>query len=315
MIIQGNGSELLGPKGPGETRTARFDFSDEAASAASLVSASATATWAGGTYDPNPAAVLAGSASIDDFTVLQAFTGGQQGAVYKITVTATDSNAETHTITAQLVVEPAESYATWGDFAPMVLDHAKEAPIFLIEQHVADAADEFCRQSHAWRSPNGPMLTTIAGVSIYQLPAQANGEVMAIHAAWAEGAEVRVCLPGAADDTDPASSSMRWSLGLEYGSLVRLTPTPQQGGVVVTGSVSYAPARWALGIPMPLFQRWGREIAYGAAARLTSQGGKPWSDPKASSMLAGQFMAGVLEASNEAGPVQRGRNRLRVVPA
>lgn len=314
MIVQGSGTPLLGPKAAGESKVATFDFADEVAAGATLVSAVVTATWAGGTYDANPSAVISGADEIDGLTVLQALAGGLAGAVYTITATATDSNAEVHVITAQLVIEPAASYAAWADFVPMVLAHAKECPYPLVEQHVTEAAEEFCRRSRAWRSSKVTLLTTQAGVDAYQLASQANGEVHAIHSAWALGQEIDVLLPGDADDTEPAKTGNTWAIGLEPGSIARLTPAPITAGVVVTGAVSYAPTRWALGIPRELFQRWGREIADGAAAKIVMQGGKPWSNEGAYNTLKGCFEGGITQASNEAGPVQRVRNRLRVRP-
>lgn len=314
MIVQGNGTELLGPKAPGESPVITFDFADEAAAAASLASGLVEIAWAGGTYDDSPSSVLVNAAQVSGFSVLQAITGGVPGAVYTLTATATDSEDQTHTIVAQLVIEPAASYAAWADFVPMVLAHAKECPYPLVEQHVAEAAEEFCRRSRAWRSSKVTLLTTQAGVDAYQLVSQANGEVHAIHSAWALGQEIGVLLPGDADDTEPAKTGTTWAIGLEPGSIARLTPSPVTAGVVVTGTVSYAPARWALGVPRELFQRWGREIADGAAAKIVMQGGKPWSNEGAYSTLKDCFEGGITQASNEAGPVQRVRNRLRVRP-
>jgi len=314
-IFIAGGVELLGPKKASESRTATFDFADEAAAASSLVSAVVTIAWIGGPYDGNASAMLLSVPQIAGKTVLQAFVGGVPGAVYAVTATATDSTGNVHEIAAQLVVESEAAIfqAAWSEFAPEVLQHAPECPSFIIERHIVAAAREFFVRSHAWRSEKQTLLVTEAGLTLYRARTQANAAVHRLHAAWANGKEVNVLRPGEEDDTPlPAVRNSTWGLSIEPGSLVSVTPPPLTAGIVVTGTVSFVPAKWATGIPRELFTRWGDMIACYAAAKLVMQPGKPWSNPKAYSVLMGCFDDAVREASNEAGPVSRRGIRVRM---
>lgn len=310
MIISGNGVSLLGPKLTGETNTATFDFSAKTSSA--LVSRSVAIAWAGGAYDANPTPVLSGASSIDGLTVLQAITGGVAGAVYTITVSATDGDGATHVIVAQLMVEAAAGYATWDQFHAFVLDEAKECPVWLIDQHVRTAAKEFFRRSHAWRSARGTLFTTVASQETYQLQSQANAEVLRIHSAWLGTDELTVRDAAGEDGDEPGDTADLPTIAVEPGSIARLSPPPTTGSTAVVGTVSFIPAPWALGIPQALFDRWGREIAAHAAASLVVQPNKPWNNPAAYMRLKDCFDRAVRSASTAAGPVKR--RGLRVQP-
>ncbi len=76
---------MLSSKDPGETITVTFDFSGLTSS---VSAPSVTAAVGGGTIDPNPSAILSGSAQVVGAKVLQQITAGQNGTIYYLRCSA-----------------------------------------------------------------------------------------------------------------------------------------------------------------------------------------------------------------------------------
>lgn len=77
-------SRTLWPaKDPAETLVATFDYSADLDAGETIASATLACSLLSGT-DTNPSAVLSGTPTIDDGTVLQRFTGGVEGATYTL---------------------------------------------------------------------------------------------------------------------------------------------------------------------------------------------------------------------------------------
>lgn len=75
-------------KDPAERLVATFDYREELDTGETITGAAVTCTLLSGT-DANPEAVLYGTPTIVDGTVLQFFTGGVDGAVYTLRCQAT----------------------------------------------------------------------------------------------------------------------------------------------------------------------------------------------------------------------------------
>lgn len=80
-----------------------FDFSPIMASSETISSASCTIEVKEGT-DSNPNAIKVGSPSISGQTVAQRISGGLDGVIYRIEMTATTSLTNVYTIVADLPV-------------------------------------------------------------------------------------------------------------------------------------------------------------------------------------------------------------------
>lgn len=75
-------------KDPAERLVATFDYREALDTGETIVDAAVTCTLLSGT-DANPAAVLYGTPTITDGTVMQFFSGGVDGAVYTLRCVAT----------------------------------------------------------------------------------------------------------------------------------------------------------------------------------------------------------------------------------
>ena len=80
-----------------------FDFSTVMASTETISSATSTVEVMSGT-DPNPTAILVGSPVVSGQQVAQRISGGLDGVIYRIEVTATTSLTNIYTIVADLQV-------------------------------------------------------------------------------------------------------------------------------------------------------------------------------------------------------------------
>jgi hypothetical protein len=99
-------------KGTLESVTLGFDFSDDFATVQTIVSIIVTGESAAGTPDPNPAAILVGSASVDSVNaaqVNQRVEGGLDSTQYAVQCTATGDNGDTQTIVSLLPVRQLNS--------------------------------------------------------------------------------------------------------------------------------------------------------------------------------------------------------------
>ena len=180
------------------------------------------------------------------------------------------------------------------------------------------ASRKFFELTNIWRSRAADLqstsivlLTTVAGQQLYGFTLPSGAELNQVHVAWNGRQEVVVDQPGDEEDDAPDCRDSSWRIAVEAVDTLRLSPAPSAGGVVVMGTVSYVPSIGAAGIPQPVFDRYKREIACGAAAMLAAQPGKPWSNPGAVQYLQDQFDEAVTRASNETGPVRRTSLRVR----
>jgi hypothetical protein len=80
-----------------------FDFSPIMASSETISSATSTVQVKEGS-DSNPTAILVGSPIVSGQTVAQRISGGLDGVIYRIEVTATTSLTNVYTIVADLPV-------------------------------------------------------------------------------------------------------------------------------------------------------------------------------------------------------------------
>ena len=195
-----------------------------------------------------------------------------------------------------------------------VIPYVPMAPEFDIEYRLKLAARDFCRGSLAWRQQDTELLTTNAAQAVYEAELDAGREIAAVISAWAGGSEVEVELPGERDDVSPGDTSSAWRIGVEPDlNSLRLSPAPSVGGVVVTGTIAFAPNEESTSLPEFIWRRWRNVIAAGAISALKAQANKPWSDPAGALAAGGAFSSGIQEASNRTGPVRR--RPLRVTPA
>lgn len=204
-----------------------------------------------------------------------------------------------------IILEPIDTVATTTLMREVML-HLPMAPEFEVEYRLKLAVRDFCRASRAWRQINTDLLTTVADQIVYDADLPQGTELVAVLGAWDGSTELDVELPGEQDDYEPNTSATSWKVGIEPTlDAVRLSPAPSTSGVVVTGTVCFAPNEDSTTLPAFIYKRWRSVVASGCIAMMKGQTGKPWSDPIGEAIHQQKFDHGVGWASNMSGPVRR----------
>jgi|JI9StandDraft_1071089.scaffolds.fasta_scaffold42258_2 hypothetical protein len=193
-----------------------------------------------------------------------------------------------------------------------VMLYVPGAPIFEVEYRLKQAVRDFCRITQVWQQRNTEILTTVADQEEYDAGLPSGTELVAVISAYlADGTEVDIEVPGEAEDQMPSESDSVWKIGLAGTEAVRLTPLPSTSGVVVTGTVAFAPNEESEDLPTVIYNRWRTPIAHGAIAAMMTQVGKTWSNPTQALYHQGRFDDGARECSVKTGPIRRRPLRVR----
>jgi len=211
-----------------------------------------------------------------------------------------------------MIVDPS-TFTTWAAMRSRVLPHVPECPNFLIDTALKDAAGEFFRDSRVWRSAHGTLLTTVADTVAYAYtPASSEAEVVAVQTAWIDDEELDVIVPGEQEDPWPSETRAFPKVGARPLNTLYLSAKPAAAGAIIKGTLSFKPAAAATGIPTQAWAEWGEEIARGAASKLVTEAGKPWSNPGLFDYLNREFTQAILHAGTSAGPSRRRPMRAKV---
>lgn len=212
------------------------------------------------------------------------------------------------------VIATLSGITTWPVLMVEVAALVPECPGPIIQLAAKEACREFFSRSYCWRQRDVTLLTTVAGQGAYSYAVPNDAELLRVHSCWNGQDEVHVALPGEEDDAYTGETDSDFRIGVSQDRTgLTLSPAPSSSGTVLTGSVSFALASNAAGIPTWCFNQFKEELAAGAAARLVLQPGKPWTDRAAYAAHRNLFDSGIRDASNEAGPVAR--RPLRTRPA
>lgn len=204
-----------------------------------------------------------------------------------------------------IIVDPYDTTPT-STLNRDVMLYLPGAPIFEVEYRLKQAVRDFCRITQVWQQRNTEILTTIANQEEYDAGLPVGTELAAVISAYlADGTEVDIEVPGEAEDQMPSESDSEWKIGLAGTDSVRLTPLPSVAGVVVTGTVAFAPNEASDDLPTVIYNRWRTPIGHGAIAMMMMQVGKPWSNPQQAGYHRAMFDDGARECAVKTGPKRR----------
>ncbi len=159
------------------------------------------------------------------------------------------------------------------DLEPEIAPEVSPAPSPVVERAIREAARDFCRQTQIWRSDQPPV-TTKAGRSDVYLALTPGSAVTAVLRATADGRELH---PEPSRQTHSGSHPTHY--WLEQGQVLRLTPTPEQGGEALAVSLALFPASSSTDLPDWIADEAREALVYGALSRLLVQR-SDWSDPQ-----------------------------------
>jgi len=194
----------------------------------------------------------------------------------------------------------------WEDFYKHVQPHVPGCPEVVIEQHLRDAAIDFCERSQVWVYQS-PEFTTEAGQTDYFVEIESGALLDNILALSVDGLPINRIAP-AHTPRDMAAPDQRPDRYYIFrGQEVRLLPAPD-AAYTINATVALKPSLSSRGVPDFVFETHGRTIACGAIASLAVIPGKEWTNPDIANYYKGKFLR---EADDAAGLGVR-RTNLRV---
>jgi len=177
---------------------------------------------------------------------------------------------------------------------PYVQPYVPECPEVVIETHLAEALATFCMETYVWRVDVEDDVTS-SGESLYELDIPAGSVledvlVFEINGNAAQRVSDRYVSPQYLQDLGTPLA-----YAIYQDKYVRLYPSPD-GTYTFRGTVVLKPSLSSKNIEDFIYETHGRDIAYGAIAKLTAIPGKAWTDYGMSVMYSQMFGKCVADA-------------------
>jgi len=172
-------------------------------------------------------------------------------------------------------------------------------PRAAMRQALIDRMRELCMRSSVWTYRPRDWPATNYGGDDFTFEIPAHTEALRLVEAWVDGDKLAEIA-----EEDLASESSWWTqTGAPVGFVrtgpdsYRLWPMPSAAVDVQRPKIAIMPALGATEAGDVLYDRYGSQIARGAAAQLMLMPAKPWSNPKLAGVYEQQFQAAVDRAS------------------
>lgn len=162
----------------------------------------------------------------------------------------------------------------YEDMLPWVLPDVPGCPDTLAVHHLRDAARDFCLRTLAWRVTL-PAITSVVGVSTYDLALPVDAEMVKLLRAWRGTDEWAV-----ADADDPAEPGDEHIRLLWDRASVQINPVPSIAGQAHRVEVALQPTLSSAGLVDEIARFHARDIAAGACAELLRMQAMPWAKPE-----------------------------------
>lgn len=188
-------------------------------------------------------------------------------------------------------------------FEPFVLPHAPACPDSMLVHHVRQAAIEFFRRTHAWRSDLAAIVADGTATTFpLALPAGAVvGRLLGVKVTPAQQQ------PDPAEIYDAAEGQERIDDGtgrlLAFTNAERLSVTVwplQAAGTSIKVRAALKPSQAADELPDGLVEQYAPAIARGALATLLAVDDKPWTKPAMAGTYGLQFEQDINTAARVA---------------
>jgi hypothetical protein len=182
----------------------------------------------------------------------------------------------------------------WESFFRHVQPHLPGCPEVVIENHLRDAAIDFCERSEVWRYSTAEEFT-VAGVSDYFVGTPSGAILENVVSLHVDGFLVAQSseLYARHNPTVPQGSPRSFSLFEDRQ--VRFFPTPDKA-YPFAATVVLKPKLSASGVENFIFETHGKTIACGAIASLAVIPGKEWTNPELASYYQNKFLRSVDDA-------------------
>lgn len=175
----------------------------------------------------------------------------------------------------------------WETFYPYIQPHVAGCPEIVIDQHLLEAATDFCERSEVWRYEL-ETLQTYAGVGYYYLDMPTASAVENVLDFYVDGSLATRVTDLYLRDNPNMSNARPTHFSYHQDGQVRFYPTPD-ASYGFSGTCVLKPSSTASGVEDFIYESHRRTIVCGALATLMIIPGKEWSNPELSTYHAAKF--------------------------
>lgn len=182
----------------------------------------------------------------------------------------------------------------WEEFYRLVQPHVPGCPEVVMDNHIRDAAVDFCERSEVW-TYQALAEQTVDGVSDYPVAIPGSSvleNVISVHVDGLLLARVSE-LHSSNNPTAPKGMPRRYSVFEDQE--LRFFPTPDRA-YTLYATVVLKPTLAASGVEDFIFRTHGRTIACGAIASLMITPGKEWTNLELAAYYKTKFSRGADDA-------------------
>ena len=183
---------------------------------------------------------------------------------------------------------------SWENFYIHVQPHVPGCPEIVIDQHLREAATDFCERSEVWKY-TAEAQTTVPGRAEYFVDVPGGAILENVVAVHVDGLLVSRVSELHRHYNPNLPLGIPRSFSIFEGQQVRFFPTPDREYVFHTTSV-LKPKLSASGVENFIFETHGETIACGAIASLSIIPGKEWTNPELASYYRQKFLRSVDDA-------------------
>ncbi len=174
---------------------------------------------------------------------------------------------------------------TWSYWLPDLIPHVPECPQILAEHELRRSAQEFFRNTLAWRVTEADRPVLADEYEVDATPLNSDHELVRIDSAWYDGRllepvtyktmDAKYCNDWQAHTGSPTHYMQ------EIPGVVRLYPIPTANATDgLKLRIIVAPSETATGLPDDIAIKYREDVQVGAKARLMLYPGKTWSNPE-----------------------------------
>lgn len=195
--------------------------------------------------------------------------------------------------------------ASVDDFQRYVLPFMREVPLVAMNDAIADACFEFCKETRILRSVI-TVATVSAAEATVEITPPANTEITEVKAVWVDDKrlypmtqnDLYVKYPQGYEGVTVATPADMYGFFNVLAGTIQLVPACAVQVLNLKAEVVYAPTRDALDIPDMLLRRHGESIGHGAMARL-HQHVADYADASRVPTYDGLFKAAIMGSKDD----------------
>lgn len=182
----------------------------------------------------------------------------------------------------------------WANFYPYIQPHLPGCPEIVIENHLREAASEFCKLSQIWRYDIDKDYTS-RNTAEYDIEVPTRTVLEDILILYLDGLPIKQVSDRHFDLPSMYQNSRPTAFSIYQDSQIRFYATPD-GKYEFEGVAVIKPSSSALDVEDFIYETHGRSIACGAIYRLAMIPAKEWTNPELATYYRAEFYKHAADA-------------------